>query len=69
MIRTTREQREALSRVYQRQHPIPVHPANQRAWFKGYMAFRKTVQGGPGCIMVHWAGMWLGIEPDGYTHS
>ena len=22
-----------------------------------------------GCVMVHWAGMWLGIERDGYTHS
>jgi hypothetical protein len=20
-------------------------------------------------IMIHWCGMWLGIEPDGYTHS
>ena len=22
-----------------------------------------------GCIMLHWKGMWLGIEADGYTHS
>jgi hypothetical protein len=22
-----------------------------------------------GVIMLHWCGMWLGIEPDGYTHS
>jgi hypothetical protein len=21
------------------------------------------------CAMVHWCGMWLGIEQDGYTHS
>jgi hypothetical protein len=32
-------------------------------------AFRRNVHPGPGCIMVHWSGMWLGIEPDGYTHS
>jgi hypothetical protein len=34
-----------------------------------YRRFRATVQPGPGCIMLHWKGMWLGIEPDGYTHS
>jgi len=22
-----------------------------------------------GCIMVPWCGMWLGIEPDGWTHG
>lgn len=22
-----------------------------------------------GALMVPWCGMWLGIEPDGYTHS
>lgn len=22
-----------------------------------------------GCVMIHWCGMWLGIELDGYTHS
>lgn len=34
-----------------------------------YRAFRRAVVPGPGCIMVPIAGMWLGIEPDGYTHS
>ncbi|SHG89083.1 hypothetical protein [Bradyrhizobium erythrophlei] len=34
-----------------------------------YRNFRKTVHGGYGCIMIHRWGMWLGIEPDGYTHS
>lgn len=34
-----------------------------------YCAFRKLVQYGSDCIMVPWQGMWLGIEPDGYTHS
>ena len=34
-----------------------------------YRQFRKTVRIGWGCAMVQWAGMWLGIEPDGYTHS
>lgn len=36
-----------------------------------YRRFRKTVQPffGGDCVMVPWAGMWLGIEKDGYTHS
>ena len=36
---------------------------------KSYLAFRRTVCVGSNCAMVHWSGMWLGIEPDGYTHS
>lgn len=34
-----------------------------------YKQFRKTVQFSFDCAMVHWCGMWLGIEQDGYTHS
>jgi hypothetical protein len=37
-----------------------------------YRQFRKQVCpvfGGGGCVIVPWCGMWLGIEPDGYTHS
>jgi hypothetical protein len=34
-----------------------------------YRAFRRTVQTSMGCVMVRVRGMWLGIEPDGYTHS
>lgn len=38
---------------------------------KQYRRFRKTVQPyfGGECVMVPYAGMWLGIEQDGYTHS
>lgn len=54
----TRLQREALKRVYQRH--------GERT---SYLKFRRTVLPGPGCIMVPYCGMWLGIEPDGYTHS
>jgi hypothetical protein len=65
MIKTTRPQRLALKRVYDRitearkpsQRPLP------------YRQFRNTVFPGPDCIMVPFAGMVLGIEPDGYTHS
>ncbi len=34
--------------------------------------FRKSVQASipvGDYVMVYWAGMWLGIEKDGYTHS
>ena len=64
MVKTTRAQRLALSRIWHR-----------RIWGKPnhltYREFRKTVVPyvGGGCVMVPWAGMWLGIEEDGYTHS
>ena len=58
MTKTNRAQREALRRVYLRLQNPPK-----------YREFRRTVQPGPGCIMVPYCGMWLGIEPDGYTHS
>jgi hypothetical protein len=52
----TVEQRHALAKVAERWHlvePITVHPCF----------------GGDGALMVKVANMWLGIEPDGYTHS
>lgn len=55
----TKQQRQALKRVFMRD------AVNTTT----YRRFRRTVQPGPGCIMVPFAGMWLGIEPDGYTHS
>ncbi len=58
MVVTTRKQREALARKWQ-QDPQGLT----------YRQFRATVLGGWDCIMVRWCGMWLGIEPDGYTHS
>ena len=54
----TRKQREALHRKWCQ--------SNQGMT---YRQFRKCVFHGPGCAMVAWSGMWLGIETDGYTHS
>ncbi len=34
-----------------------------------YLQFRRTVKQGWDCLMVQWAGIWIGIERDGYTHS
>lgn len=67
MVKTTKAQRQALKRVYDRPHSYRDQYAGNRR--QSYRAFRKTVQGGPGCIMVAWCGLWLGIELDGYTHS
>jgi hypothetical protein len=60
LMKLTKEQQRALLQVYRR--GAKTNPPT-------FLAFRRTVQVGPGCIMVRWAGMWLGIEPDGYTHS
>jgi hypothetical protein len=34
-----------------------------------YRQFRRRVQPAYGCVIINLWGMWLGIEPDGYTHS
>lgn len=63
---TTRAQREAMFAVFRR----------GRGDFAGgsspaYRTFRRTCRKDYllGCITVPWAGMLLGIEPDGYIHS
>jgi len=81
----TRQQREALKRVFDRHPiPADYDDRclyhincdgrpqvrNREVYeVMTYRQFRKTVQPGYGCAMVPWAGMWLGIEKDGYTHS
>lgn len=76
MIKTTRAQRQALFRVFNRcgldlnaNRVLPQHQYYGLVTPMTYRQFRKRVHGGPGCIMLQWCGMWLGIEPDGYTHS
>jgi hypothetical protein len=85
MVKTTRAQREALFKVFQRDFPGWRSPTTRDAnHSKGkacnvphivkvpsiqWRRFRNKVQPGPGCVMLPWANMWLGIEPDGYTHS
>jgi hypothetical protein len=53
----TRKQREALYKVWKRDTKL------------SYRQFRRTAVQGYDCLMVPYAGMWLGIELDGYTHS
>lgn len=58
-MKLTKQQQIAVKRIYNRA-PLPV----------SFLAFRRSVQPtNMGCVMVQWAGMWLGIEADGYTHS
>jgi hypothetical protein len=59
---TTRAQREAIARVYTRN---PDGAASYRE-FRKRAHLRNSFMG---CIMLPWCGMFLGIEPDGYTHS
>jgi hypothetical protein len=61
MIVTTKAQRQAIARLYARNPDCS----------DCYRHFRKRViySFGAGCLMIHWCNMWLGIEPDGYTHS
>ena len=68
----TREQREALKRVFDRQASIGLpnvdEPGKEKPTYRQFR--RRAVRAGyDNCIMVQFAGMWLGIEPDGYTHS
>jgi len=59
-MRLTKAQQQALLAVYGRTD-LGV----------SYLAFRRSVRPFPGdtCVMVHWQGIWLGIEADGYVHS
>jgi hypothetical protein len=79
----TRAQRVALFKVFQRDFPSYVTPTRRRSALAvpgealirvpsiQWRQFRARVQPafGDTCVMLKWAGMWLGIERDGYTHS
>ena len=63
MVKTTREQRKALKKVWQRTQTLDTPNT------ESYRQFRRKLQPGPGCVMIPYASMWLGIEPNGHTHS
>lgn len=69
MIYLTKAQRKALKKnVYDRM--VADTPPSKKP--PTYRQVRRTVQPTffcDNCIMVRYAGMWLGIERDGYTHS
>lgn len=72
MTPTTKAQRKAIKRVFDRcplnANSDRIHPGCAFTPIT-YRQFRATVQKGFDCLMVNWCGMWLGIEPDGHTHS
>lgn len=57
----TKEQRKAVKRIYDRNDPCTAKMT--------YREFRRTLGAGYDCVMIKWAGIWIGIEKDGYTHS
>ena len=62
MVRTTKAQRKALKRMYDRWE-VPL---------MSYKAFRLGLRptfGCDGAVAIEWCRMWLCIEHDGYTHS
>ena len=59
LTRATKPQLTSLLRVYNRNRDVA----------SSYRAFRRAAVLTRDCLMVHWFGMWLGIETDGYTHS
>ena len=67
MIKLTKPQRKAVYRVFSRYS----HVDNTTPLVITYRQFRRRVTAGFGCVMLQPVdgGMWLGIEPDGYTHS
>jgi len=73
MIKTTRLQREALREIYNREPLVSTQRGLRSPGAEEqpltYRQFRREVHQGWSCILLHWQGMWLGIEKDGYTHS
>lgn len=76
MINLTREQRKSLKEIFDRcpldaNHDRIQEGYNDKLTPITYRQFRRTVQ--PvffdTAVMVHWCGMWVGIEPDGYAHT
>jgi hypothetical protein len=65
MVNLTKPQRLAVRRIHLR----VLEAQKPSAQPISYRAFRRKVQPGPDCAMLPYAGMWLGIEHDGYTHS
>jgi len=71
MVTTTKAQRAALKRVFDRQPIWSDGPEGGQRLLR-YRQFRASIQPSFGCdgaVMVRFAGMWLGIERDGYTHA
>ena len=80
MIHLTRPQRESLKNVYLRglltargdmlvTYDYQVDWPNLPICYREFRTHVHPLFSGGGCVLLPWQGMWLGIEPDGYTHS
>lgn len=59
-MKITKEQQRSLKVLWER----------SRDGSKSYLDFRRRVHILFGdCAMIHWCGMWVGIETDGYRHT
>ena len=67
MSALTRAQREGVYRLYLR----AADPQCRTRYLGTYRQFRRASRYDCllGCVMVPFAGMLVGIEPDGYAHS
>lgn len=61
MTKLTKEQQRSLKVLWER--------SSDGA--KGYIEFRRRIHMAfnDSCAMIHWCGMWVGIEEDGYRHT
>jgi hypothetical protein len=77
VTKTTKPQRRAIKQVFDRGPVRPyLTPEEQAAGIVAvpltYKQFRRSAQptfGCDGAVVLPWAGMFLCIERDGYTHS
>ena len=72
MTPTTKAQRLAIKRVFDRSPIYTTKVAEAMNQPISYRRFRASVAGTicmDGAVIVNWAGMWLAIERDGHTHS
>lgn len=69
-MKLSRQQRESLHRVFLRKYPYAaeLRPLDQFGLYRRFRRGAISAIGGD-CVMVELAGVWLGIERDGYTHS
>ena len=68
MIKTTRAQRETLHRIWTRYHrPNETDPDQGES----YRSFRRRVSCGFGWVGIEPipGGLYIGIEPDGFSHT
>lgn len=59
----------ARNRLYNAANPHDPHPFRTTPTWASFADCINAAQFGYDCIMIQYAGMWLGIERDGYTHS